>query len=405
MTSPGERPLGRVGRIVLAAFLAIGFVGTIVADDPSGIVLYAAFAGPGTFLAFRRPAMSIGWLLITTGWGLGIGNARVVATSADLLAGVRDPWLLATAWANGTGWTLAFLGLVALVIVFPSGDLPSHRWRWPSRLGVGLLIGMGAIIAVAPTVNVTPVGTVVSIDIPNPIALLPESPAWRVLPSPGSLYASMFGIFVVGVIGLLARFRRSTGLERLQYRWLAASIALVAVTNSLWAIATIALELEDFGFTFALVVVAYTTIPAAIIVAILRYRLYDIDRIISRTISWTLTTGLIGALFAVVVVGLQGVLGPVTGGNTLAVAASTLVAAAIFQPLRRRIQAAVDRRFNRARYDAQRTVDGFAERLRNEMDLGTLRLALSATADGSVNPISSTVWLRNVADSPRPPIS
>ena len=135
-------------------------------------------------------------------------------------------------------------------------------------------------------------------------------------------------------------------------------------------------------------------LPIAIGIAILRYRLYDIDRLISRTIGWAMVTGLLVALFAGLVVVLQAPLAPLTKENTIAVAASTLVAFALFQPLRRRVQRAVDRRFDRARYDGQRTVDAFAERLRNEVDLGTLRGALVATAEGAVRPTGAGLWLR-----------
>ena len=186
-------------------------------------------------------------------------------------------------------------------------------------------------------------------------------------------------------------------------KWVAAAAALVALAMLTYGLSAGPSQYSEAGdFSVGL---ALALFPVAIGIAILRYRLYEIDRLISRTISWALTTGAIAALFAGVVIGLQGILGPVTGGNTLAVAGSTLVAATVFQPLRRRVQGAVDRRFNRARYDAQRTADGFAERLRNSVDLETLRLALSATADGSVHPSSSSVWLRNVTGPPQTPIS
>jgi hypothetical protein len=133
--------------------------------------------------------------------------------------------------------------------------------------------------------------------------------------------------------------------------------------------------------------------PLAIGVAILRYRLYDIDRIVSRTLSWALISAVLLAVFGAVVVGLQAALTDVTQGETLAVAASTLVAFALFQPLRRRVQGAVDRRFDRARYDAERTAAAFAERLRDEVDLATLTGELQATVAAAVRPREAAVWL------------
>ena len=133
--------------------------------------------------------------------------------------------------------------------------------------------------------------------------------------------------------------------------------------------------------------------PVAIAIAILRYRLFEIDRIVSRTIGWAVVTGVLVAVFAAGVVLLQAALAPFTNENTIAVAGSTLVAFALFQPLRRRVQRAVDRRFDRARYDGQRTVDAFAEHLRSDVDLGSLRTSLAATADQAVRPASASVWL------------
>jgi len=138
---------------------------------------------------------------------------------------------------------------------------------------------------------------------------------------------------------------------------------------------------------------ALLALPVAIGVAILRYRLYDIDRIISRTIGWTLVSGLLVTAFAIVVVGLQATLAGVTQGDTLAVAASTLVAFALFQPVRRTVQRTVDRRFDRARYDAQRTADAFAERLRTEVDLDVLAAELERTVAGTVRPTAASLWL------------
>ena len=133
--------------------------------------------------------------------------------------------------------------------------------------------------------------------------------------------------------------------------------------------------------------------PIAIGIAVIRYRLYEIDRLISRTIGWALVTGILVAVFGVLVVALQAALAPVTDESTLAVAASTLVAFALFQPLRRRVQTAVDRRFDRALYDGQRTIDAFAGRLRSEVDLTTIRTSLATTADEAVRPTTATVWL------------
>ena len=132
----------------------------------------------------------------------------------------------------------------------------------------------------------------------------------------------------------------------------------------------------------------------AVAIAVLRYRLYDIDRIVSRTIGWALVTVILGAVFVGVIIGLQALLAPVTDENTLAVAASTLLAAALFQPLRARVQRAVDRRFNRARVDAQAAVDAFGVQLRDEIDLGSLQRHLVTTIEATVSPDGAALWIR-----------
>jgi hypothetical protein len=139
-------------------------------------------------------------------------------------------------------------------------------------------------------------------------------------------------------------------------------------------------------------------LPVTIGIAVLRYRLYEIDRIISRTLGWAIVTGLLVAVFAGAVIALQALLAPVTGGDTLAVAGSTLLAAALFAPLRRRIQHIVDRRFDRGRHDGERLLIAFGERLRDEVDLGVINADVRATADQAVRPVRTDVWLRVVGE-------
>jgi len=199
---------------------------------------------------------------------------------------------------------------------------------------------------------------------------------------------------VGAAISLVARYRHATGVERQQLRWLTAAIAfvVVAVTGGI-AVANVLPEAGASGLAWVGAIVAFPCVPLAVGVAVLRYRLYEIDRIVSRTIGWAVVTGVLVFVFAAGVVLLQAVLAPFTNENTIAVAGSTLLAFALFQPLRRRVQASVDRRFDRTRYDGQRIVDAFGERLRSDVDLASLRASLASTADQAVRPASSTVWL------------
>jgi hypothetical protein len=198
----------------------------------------------------------------------------------------------------------------------------------------------------------------------------------------------------IGIAGLGVRFRRSSGLVRVQMRWLVAS--LCAILASLVIGLSVTLVLGETGAELAWlpVIVAYPTLPIAVYIAITRYRLYEIDRIVSRTVAWAIVTGLLLAVFAAGVVSLQAILSGITQGQTLAVAASTILAFGLFQPLRRRVQRIVDRRFDRARYDGQAMSAVFADRLRNEVDLVTLRNELVATATAAVRPTGAGLWLR-----------
>ena len=200
---------------------------------------------------------------------------------------------------------------------------------------------------------------------------------------------------------MFVRYRQAGTVERQQLKW----FGLVAGV----AVVTFVISIPNNGpisdAAWALGLAMLPLLPIAIGIAILRYHLWDIDRIVSRTVGWALTTGLIGSLFAGLIVTLQAMLAPVTNESSLAFAASTLAAAALFQPARRRIQAAVDRRFNRSRYDAQATVDAFAEHLRDELDLVTLHGTLAASADEAVRPAGISVWLRNATIRPPEPTS
>jgi hypothetical protein len=202
-------------------------------------------------------------------------------------------------------------------------------------------------------------------------------------------------LVLVAGASLVVRFRRSEGIERAQLKWVAlagvlAGISLIGYT----AFAPIAPWLNPI--TYAIGGAAACLVPIAIGIAVLRYRLYEIDRLISRTIGWAIVTGLLGAAFVVLVLGLTSVLGRVTGGDTLAVASSTLVVAALFSPVRSRVQGAVDRRFDRSHYDGEQLVAAFGERLRDEVDLATITTEVLTTVDAAVRPSPVGLWLREV---------
>ena len=204
-----------------------------------------------------------------------------------------------------------------------------------------------------------------------------------------------FGFLVAplaAIAALVSHYRQASGIVRLQMRWFVAAIALLwcgvvldQLASGVWP--------EAQGLPGA---PGIALVPVTLAVAVLRYRLYEIDRVVSRTIGWAIVTALLAGVLVGGIVILQAVLAPFTNENTIAVAASTLVAFALFQPLRRRVQRAVDRRFDRARYDSQGTADAFAHRLRSETDMTAVLGDLSSTTGASVAPVSLGVWIRSV---------
>ncbi len=197
---------------------------------------------------------------------------------------------------------------------------------------------------------------------------------------------------------VVVRYRRGTTIDRLQLRWFVAAVLLAAIP-----IAMAPQPAVGGPAWIVLAAVGLFLVPVSVWIAVTRHRLYEIDRIISRTIGWAVVTAVLVAVFAGLVVTLQGLLAPVTNENTLAVAASTLVAAALFQPVRRRVQRAVDRRFDRARYDGEQTTQAFARLVREQVEIDALARDLRAAVDGSMSPDGLTLWLRTVHPSPIAP--
>jgi hypothetical protein len=200
------------------------------------------------------------------------------------------------------------------------------------------------------------------------------------------------------IASLVVRYRRARGAERAQLKWFA-YVGLAVVPTLLVGIVTGGATSGPLAiFTNVAWVIAIgglALLPVTIGIAVLRYRLYEIDRLVSRTISWAAVSAVVGGLFVAVILALQAGLAPVTKSNDLAVVGSTLLVFALFAPIRRRVQRLVDRRFNRSRYDAERTVVAFAERLRDEVDLEALRAEILSTVSAAVEPSSVSLWLRD----------
>ena len=382
-------------RAVMSGLLAaILFAASLFIVAPAGIILLVAYAGTGLVLAARRPRQPIAWLLVLIGVGLALGNVIVSGSMVAIIAGTTTPFESFTVWANGSGWGIAFACLVALAFVFPSGSLPTNRTRPVAVAWLAMSIACAVLIAVAPVVNITPSGSAFGIDVPNPYAILPGSVVWSVIPEAGSLFTFLFVLVATSLLALFVRFRRSSGLERLQYRWLVWSIGVVTLGTVVWAIATFALRVDQAQLFVIPLVIAYPCVPIAVVIAVLRYRLYEIDRLVSRTLGWGLATTTVLALFVVAVLALQAALAGLVQGQVLAVAGSTLLAFAVFQPVRARVQSFVDRRFDRPRLEAERSLAAYGERLQREVDLPTVTRDVEETAVAALRPSAIALWIR-----------
>jgi hypothetical protein len=373
--------------LVLNAGAAPSLTGSSMSPVLTGIALaIVTDASVGAVLTLKRPGNVVGLVLLAAAILMAVMAVGFVSGAVLTEQRGRHDFVAGLASLIGP------LGIYPAIIVagplvalfFPDGRLPGPRWRWP----LGAIAAAVAVSSATVALRPGPPGASFA---DNPFGLGGFSgtePLWGVGETIGAV-ALPFAL-VLALAAVIVRVRRSADVERAQIKWfVAANVAVIVLLTLSFFDGPIGPTIFDVLSPWSL-----SLPPIAIGVAILRYRLFEIDRIISRTLSWTVVTGLLGAVFVGLVVGLQALSADITGTNTLAVAASTLVVAALFQPLRRRIQSAVDRRFNRARYDAQRTTDAFAGQLRNEVDLGKLRAALVDTVEEAVRPASATVWLR-----------
>jgi hypothetical protein len=373
-----------------------GYAGSLVAvfnADTMGYVLWttvwAGFivigSGVGALLMVRARGNRVGPVLLgASALHAVVFVAGAVAFIAASLPGVPTWLVTVPVLINHAGFVVPIIiVLIGIPLIFPDGHLLSPRWRWL------VVLTIAALIATTPANLVAP-GRIGTFGIENPIGMDPVPPVVAALEATTN-WMSIF-LFGGAVLAVVVRYRRGGPVERQQLKWL---IAVAAVAAVAFPLAFLVQEGMVSDLLLLVGLLALMALPIAIGVAILRYRLYEIDRIVSRTLGWALISGVLVTVFVGLVIGLQTVLEDVLNqGDTLAVAASTLVAFALFQPVRRRVQRAVDRRFDRARYDAERTAAAFAERLRDEVDLDSVEAGLTDLASRSLRPVSVGLWLR-----------
>ncbi len=365
--------------------MAVGAIGFLVVDDYSfwealneapSVELALALPVVGALVASRHPRNPIGWILCVSGITQGMveltylyaQHSYVVDPGSLPGAGIAV-WLSTWTWMPGFGLLLTFLPLL-----FPSGSLLSPRWRPVAWLS-GVCLGSMVLLTAASQWSVR--GPPLLGDLDDELPWFPP------------LILLLLVCGVASTASLLLRFRRSRGEERQQLKWLAFALTALAVLFLSDALTSGDVQ----NSVIALVIIP--CVPGAIGLAILRYRLYDIDRIINRTLVYGSLTAMLGLVYAVVSLGVAALgSGVELFRSDVAVAGATLAVAAVFRPLRRRTQSFIDRRFYRNRYDAVRIVESFSARLREEVDLDSLTADLLATVNRAVQPANTSLWLR-----------
>ncbi|HSJ19713.1 MAG TPA: hypothetical protein VK964_03970 [Nocardioidaceae bacterium] len=395
-----------VTALALAAFLRLadfrsGGDGALAMLGEGGFFLVLlGFPVAAVLILRSQPRNRIGWLLMAIAlvWAL-CGSAADayarfgVRNDPEALPGAGVAALLSTlVWVPGVGLMGTFL-----LLLFPNGRLPSRRW-WPIAWLSGIVIA-SVFITLALSPDELEVGGASNLQ--NPLGWEQARPVLLLLQT---MLLPLLPVCVVAcATALVLRFRRSSGVERLQLKWLAAAAAAVAgvyLLSMTGGVLTGAMfggqqqpawmdALDSLSF------LAFICIPAAVGVAVLKHRLYDIDVVVNRTLVYGTLTLTLAASYIGSVLLLQLLLSPLTSQSDLAVAGSTLLVAALFGPARSRIQTGVDRRFYRSRYDAARTLDEFALRLRSELDLDAIGTDLSATVEEAVHPVHVSLWLRS----------
>jgi len=344
-----------------------------------GGTLVVAFGGVGLVVARRQPRNRIGWILLGFVILLALfGGAGLYAVLVYRVGHRGLPFAPVAVVLANTAWLPALASAPLVILLFPDGKLPGARWRWVLWVYAGLVACVMAVVAanaIAPVADHD-----IRVDSSGNLTSSGRLPGW--LADPPAWIGAVVVVLLVGIaLSIVGRqvlsWRQATGERRQQLKWLAFGAAVTVV----WLIGML---------LFNLPLVGIAALPVSMGIAILKYRLYDIDRIISRTLAYAIVTGLLVGAYAGLVLLATRVL---AFSGTIAVAASTLAAAALFNPLRRRVQRGVDRRFNRARYDADQTVAAFAARLKDAVDLDSVRDDLTEVVQQALEPAHISLWV------------
>jgi hypothetical protein len=370
--------------LVLNRDTAVGTGFALLFEAAFGLAFFA-FPTVGVVVASRRPRNPIGWIFLGAGIPFGLSSlAHSYATYALFTHPGSLPGAETIAWF--ASWLFIpplFAAPAFLFLLFPEGKPLSSRWRsvgWLATLGIVCIV----LFAFSPGRTLEP-----PFDrVVNPFGVESARSILKIVGAMG--WGSILLSILAAAASMLVRLRRAKGLERQQLKWIASAAGLFALANVVGS-TTLSSEHEEIGQL--VILVAYSGIPIAAGIAILRHRLYDIDRLINRTLVYGALTAMLATAYLAIVVALQNVI-PGADDSDLTVAGSTLAVATLFRPLRSRIQGFIDRRFYRRKYDAVQTLESFSARLRDEVDLGALSANLIGVVNQTMQPAHASLWLR-----------
>jgi hypothetical protein len=377
--------------------LVVTLIATTALPSDEGILVgmililwLGSLGAVGALVSARRPENPVGWLLLTSALLISLSFCADAYASYSLQLG-HGPLPLDRFMAWLTLWLTipGFGAFIFVFLLFPNGQLPSPRWRWLVRVGV---VGLAALV-LGVAIRPGPVDAVPTID--NPMGIEAAHEVSDLVEGPIGL---LDGILVLAAVAsLVVRRRRARGAERQQMRWFVFSVVLfVAIflgSQILWSIVGDETRGPTEFLPFLAIMLALIFIPVSMGIGILRYRLYDIDVIVNKTLVYGGLTAFLALAYLGIVVALQNVI-PGAGDSDLTIAGSTLAVAGLFRPLRARMQGFIDRRFYRGKYDTQRTLESFSSRLREDVDLDHLSADLLGVVRDTMQPAHASLWLR-----------
>jgi hypothetical protein len=371
--------------LLVAGFIlhAIANDGSLFTADSLSVVAFAGFFAVGAIVLLRRPGHALGAIFAAAGLSAILTNFCDAYARLSIVDHRSLPGATIAAWLQNWTWfiPLALIGTFGFLL-FPSGTLPTPRWKWVAiAAAAGTTIMLFGMAFSSEALDGFP-------QVDNPVGFIGDPFRGAML---GVAFFSVAVAAVSSAVSVIVRYVRARGDERLQLKWVVYAVVMMVAVNLLLPVVGGEVSEGTGNLIFAVMLLL---LPCASGVAILKYRLYEIDLIINRTLVYGASTGLLAGTYLALVFLLQPLFASFTGGSDIAIAASTLAVAAMFRPLRARVQTFIDARFYRRKFDSQQTLDAFNRHLRDEIDISTLVDQLTSVVSETMQPTHVTLWLR-----------